>query len=231
MSRTRHTDPRRVRAARRVRSPRSPRAEGDPSTRADVGRALKALGCPVAPGTAPAGTPAEVRLPRIRITRPRSGFHHPLSRSLLREALLFFGEPCFYGLRSVELRQRDSDESGLVLGRLVVPGHVVLYEQRRPPWKLAGSLGEPERRRLEVAGAQVDSLAGGLHVEVDWPGETLEEFMLLDVLMHEIGHHILQHHEGKRPTRIARTADHESRADAFARHCRQLWHDFRRSGP
>jgi hypothetical protein len=40
--------------------------------------------------------------------------------------------------------------------------------------------------------------------------------MLEEVLLHEIGHHVLQHHTGKRPVRIARTRDHEAFAAAFA---------------
>ena len=46
--------------------------------------------------------------------------------------------------------------------------------------------------------------------------------MLFDGLMHEIGHHMIQHDTGKRATRAMRTVDHERRADAFAAACRQV---------
>jgi hypothetical protein len=54
---------------------------------------------------------------------------------------------------------------------------------------------------------------------VDWPGDTLRDFLLFDGLMHEIGHHMT----GKRTARVMRTADHERRADAFATACRLVW--------
>jgi hypothetical protein len=41
--------------------------------------------------------------------------------------------------------------------------------------------------------------------------------------MHEIGHHLIQHHTGKRLARVMRTADHERRADQFAEACRRTW--------
>jgi hypothetical protein len=47
--------------------------------------------------------------------------------------------------------------------------------------------------------------------------------MLVDGLMHEIGHHLIQHHKGKRLARVMRTADHERRAKQFAEACRQAW--------
>jgi Zn-dependent peptidase ImmA (M78 family) len=47
--------------------------------------------------------------------------------------------------------------------------------------------------------------------------------MLFDVLMHEVGHHLIQHHKGKRQARVARTRDHEAFADAFARRWREVW--------
>jgi hypothetical protein len=47
--------------------------------------------------------------------------------------------------------------------------------------------------------------------------------MLFDGLMHEIGHHLIQQHTGKRTARVMRTGDHERRADAFADACRKTW--------
>ncbi len=66
-------------------------------------------------------------------------------------------------------------------------------------------------------------IAGGAQTIVAWPGETLREFMRFDVLLHEIGHHIIQHEKGKRAARVLRTKDHEAWADAFARHCSAEW--------
>jgi hypothetical protein len=45
----------------------------------------------------------------------------------------------------------------------------------------------------------------------------LRKFVLCDVLLHELGHHRLQHEKGKRLARIARTRDHEAYATRIAR--------------
>lgn len=62
---------------------------------------------------------------------------------------------------------------------------------------------------------------------VSWPATTLRDYMLFDVLMHEIGHHLLQQYTGKRMARVARTKDHEAFADLFAQQCRSLWEEAR----
>lgn len=58
---------------------------------------------------------------------------------------------------------------------------------------------------------------------ITWPGDSLREFMLFDVLMHEVGHHWLQQYKGKRPARVVRTREHEAFADEFARRCRLIY--------
>ncbi|MDA8021133.1 MAG: hypothetical protein MPN21_27160 [Thermoanaerobaculia bacterium] len=137
----------------------------------------------------------------------------------------FFGEGYVYGLRSIDLRQADPGSEGLQLGRLIVPGRIELYEQRASPWYLAGRLSAQESRRLEAAGARLDQ--GESSLVVTWPERALEEFLLIDVLMHEVGHHLLQHHKGKRLARVARTRDHESFAERFARRCRARFENHR----
>jgi len=131
--------------------------------------------------------------------------------------LRFFGEECVYGLQAVELRQGVPGE-GLCLGRLIVPGRVVLFDQLPSPWRLRGA-ADKDLDRLRAAGSQIEALDGNA-ILVRWPGNSLKRFMLFDVLMHEVGHHLLQHHKGKRLARVARTSDHEASATAFARRCR-----------
>lgn len=160
-------------------------------------------------------------LPPITTTRPRPGYHHPACQADVARILRFFGEEYVYGLRAVELRQAEPRAVGLQLGRLMIPGQIVLYEQRPSPWYLPGRVDQDETRRLESAGAQLEVLEAALIVT--WPGRTLKEFMLIDVLMHEVGHHLLQHHKGKRLARVARTRDHESFAEALVRGCREIY--------
>ncbi|WP_432993208.1 hypothetical protein [Dactylosporangium sp. CA-233914] len=178
MSRSRHTDPYPLRAARRALAP-----------------------VPV----------------RARPARP--GFVHPAAPADIVRVLTFFGPAATYGLRRVELRQRGADRP--LVAALRVPGVVLLYEQPEPPWVLGGRLADAAVLRLERAGAAVSR--GALATRVDWPGATLRDFMLFDGLMHEVGHHVVQHAARRHRTRAMRTADHERRADAYARRARRAW--------
>ncbi len=221
MSRSVHTRPRGIRAADRLRDPRRPRGAGDPSRARRALRKIKELGILALPR----GDEGESswRLPNIVEQRPRPGHHHPAIRADVAETLRFFGEECVYGVRAVELRQGTPGASGLELGRLLVPGRIVLYDQLPSPWRLPGRIDEQESRRLLDAGAEIEQLEAA--VVVHWPARgdgSLKSFMLFDVLMHEIGHHLLQHHKGKRLVRVARTSDHEAFAEAFARKCREV---------
>lgn len=224
MSRSVHTRPRAIRAADRLRDPRRPRGAGDPSRARRALRQLKELGISAVPSDAEQRS--SWRLPSITEKRPRPGHHHPATRTDVAETLRFFGEECAYGVRAIELRQGTSGVPGLELGRLMVPGRIVLYDQPVSSWRLPGRISEQERHRLLDAGAEIEDLDVGLIIH--WPedsdgGGTLKDFMLFDVLMHEIGHHLLQHHKGKRLVRVARTRDHEAFADAFARQCREIY--------
>ncbi len=158
----------------------------------------------------------------IRTVPARAGFVHPASRRDIAEVLEFFAPLAIYGLQSVELRH--AVEAGacerILIARLDVPGRVVLYEQPPPPWVLRG-LPERSLGRLQRAGAVLDVVASVARIE--WPGETLRDFVLFDGLMHEIGHHLVQHHRGKGSLRVMRTADHERYAEAFAAACRLAW--------
>jgi len=114
-------------------------------------------------------------------------------------------------VRLVELIPAAHGDDGLVLGRLIAPGHVLLYDQPRSPWRLGKRLSDKHRALLASAGADV-SIPG----VVTWPGDTLRRFMLGHVLAHELGHHMLQHERRLRGERGARTREHEARADLIA---------------
>jgi hypothetical protein len=68
----------------------------------------------------------------------------------------------------------------------------------------------------------VEEREGG-GVAIHWSDAALRDFLLLDVLLHEIGHHVLQHESRKPAVRGARTRDHEAFADRFARRWRERW--------
>ena len=154
---------------------------------------------------------------RIVVRESRHGFHHPADKQDVLDMLKAVGPAAFYGLRSIELARSPSNASIMpVFGRYCVPGRIILFEQPLQPWRLSGLLKGSVTRRLERAGAVVTRLTDVGATLVLWPHDTLRRFMLEEVLLHELGHHVLQHHKGKRPVRVARARDHESFAARFA---------------
>jgi hypothetical protein len=155
--------------------------------------------------------------PLVRARRPAAGRHHPASVADVREALRIFGDEIYYGLKTVELLSAPPASRRPVLGRLIAPGHIVLYDQPRPPWRLGAPVAVKRKASLRAAGARIDD--DGV---VSWPGNTLRRFMLGHVLAHELGHHVLQHERRLRGARGARTREHEARAEVIATRLRAL---------
>jgi hypothetical protein len=220
VSRSKHTDPKPIRAARRVVAPAEARGSHDPSRRRELGLAVEHLEFgAVLIRRADRPWPG----PRIVTRRATPGFHHPALKGEILRLLEAVGPLAWYGLRSIELARRPqhAPRSALAFGRYQAPGRVILFEQPLSPWHLPGLLGGEDARRLECAGASVTRLPGGTATRVDWPEGTLQRFMLDEVLLHELGHHVAQHHKGKRPARTIRTQDHETLAARFAAEQRQ----------
>ena len=149
--------------------------------------------------------------PSVRAREVSPGRWHPASAQDVREALHAFGPEAYYGLRLVELRPARANDAALVLGRLAGEGVIELYEQRPSPWRLGDAMSDVERDRLAASGADVT--APGVVV---WPPGTLRRFMLLYVLAHELGHHVVQHERRLRGQRAMRTREHEARAEEIA---------------
>ena len=214
MSRTKHTDPRRIRAGRRLHAPFESRGSRDPSLRRKLGRSLPELN----------GTPGLDRAgsfragPRIILRKTHPGFHHPAGKREIIQFLHSIGPIALYGLRVVEV-VRTPDVTGrasLVFGRYEAPGRILLFEQPELPWCVPGILNLADTKRFTSFGAIVTIQSDSQITTVEWPKDSLKHFMLEGVLLHELGHHALQHYKGKRPVRIARTRDHEAAAERFA---------------
>jgi hypothetical protein len=218
MSRSKHTDPRLIQAERRLHAPRDARSVGDLSQRRHRGKLRKERGVVIAQAERLLRHPPRARL-QIIIRTPRSGFHHPAGKADILQVLDALGPGAIHGLRVIELARSPAvPGSGMPLaGRYYAPGRIKLYEQLLAPWRLAGLLTHETIHRFQKAGAIVTLLNAVGATLVRWPANMLRRFMLEQVLLHEIGHHILQHNKGKRPVRIARTRDHEAFAVTFAR--------------
>jgi hypothetical protein len=243
VSRSKHTDPRAIRSARRAHAPRDGRGAGDLSGRGRSGQVRKQAGIAVQEperlaaedperlaaedperiaAELPEREPPARSLLRIIVRPPQRGFHHPAGKQDVVAMLQAVGPSPCYGLHSVELGHSPAGGAApaLVFGRYQAPGRIVLVEQPLPPWRLPALLPGGTVRRLRRAGAVVTRLPAAGATLVDWPPDTLRRFMLEEILLHELGHHVLQHEKGKRPVRVARTRDHEAFARRFARQLR-----------
>jgi len=166
-------------------------------------------------------------LPRIIIKHPRPGYLHAFEKSDVLQILNFVGAEAIYGLRSIELVQQTAvAASGLQpFGQLIVPGRIKVFEQPEPPWRLQGLLPQEETNSLQRAGAYLEVEPEIMATFIHWSEESLRNFMIFEVLLHEIGHHILQHNTGKRTKRVVRTRDHEAFATRFVERYRTAWFD------
>jgi len=216
MSRSKHTDPQTIRAARRIRAPFEPRNAGALVVRRRWAGILKQLG---ATAELDKSITQDWRSrPWIFVRRPHPGFYHPIGKREVLHLVEAVGPVALYGLRSIEL-VRASSEAGvpsMIFGRYEVRGRILLYEQPVPPWRLQGLVDDRSAQRFERAGAVVKLLPEMGATFVDWPGSTLQRFMREEVLLHELGHHVLQQYKAKRLVRVARTRDHEAFAARFA---------------
>lgn len=223
MSRSKHTRPDQIIAASRVRAPHEQRGKDDHTSFRRLARVLKESGITLeSPDESDSVDPV---LPRIVVKRPRQGHVHPARKADIIDILQFFGERCFYGIQSIKLLEGSASLAGenLLMGRLEVPGVIILYDQPVSPWFISGSIPATTRERLERAGATVEVSSDNIHSLVHWTDSDLKNFMLFEVLMHEIGHHLIQQYKGKRSDRVARTKDHEAFANMFAIRCRESY--------
>ena len=217
MSRSLHTDPRAIRAVRRILDPRAPRSAGD--RHHDCAQAREAGSESKRCTRAPLRPPA---LPlRIRVTEApaRPGFLHPARRLEVLRFMRGIEPQLLYGMREVALMQarETAGAAHQVFARYLPLGRVELYEQPVSPWIVRGQLPAAQVRRLRRAGAAVRVDAALGTTRIDWRGAALRRFFLCDVLVHELGHHRLQHEKGRGTERVARTRDQEACADAAVR--------------
>jgi len=175
-------------------------------------------------GTGKKASSAVPRLPRIIVSAGCGGYLRAGFKADVIRVLTTLGPLSYYGIRSIELHPQPAAvaAANLRLGKLMVPGRIMVYDPPASPWIVPGVLAAKQQEQLRKAGAVVEEITSGLQTRIIWPGTTLRDFMLLEVLLHEIGHHFIQHHKGKRTARVARTRDHEAFASYFARCYRPL---------
>lgn len=224
MSRTKQTRPRQIIAADRIRNPREAKGFSDSQRVNRVRQVLQEMSIDGFEDSAPGLGFND--MPRIVVKRPRTGFFHPADKALIERVLIHFGEISWYGVQEISLLQNSkATVNKLSFGSLIIPGKIQLFEQRKPPWFLNGGLAPEQQSLLENAGAIIEFSSDHMRCKIDWPDDSLTNFMLFEVLMHEVGHQIIQQFKGKRTVQVLRTKEHELLALAFARRCRHNYFD------
>src|SRR5438067_161393 len=90
MSRSKHTTPPSIRAARRVRAPYAPRGQGEHRRDRVLARLLKELGIVAESVETPGTDERPVQGPRLHAQRPRAGRIFALTLTDVRRVLSFF---------------------------------------------------------------------------------------------------------------------------------------------
>jgi hypothetical protein len=209
MSRSLHTQKLILRAARRLARPYSKRRS-------------EAAYLTGRPGEDTAQRGPGKRL-RIQTHKPLPGTLHPLSAQDIRKRLEVLGPAAVYGLKSIRLR-RESAFLGrsLVFAEYALSGDIDLYAVPSPPWYLPFMLSPEDRIAFMRHGARVRVDDRMQQTTVEWTLSSLKSFYLYEVLAHELGHHRLQYHKGKRKVLLCRRSDHEKRAELYSRHVRGI---------
>ena len=199
MSRSLHTQKLELRAARRLARPYAAR---------------KADAALLGGQDAQADSEAlpERRLP-IRVQKPLPGLIHPLHARDIRGFLEAMGPTSMYGVKCIRLRSESGvTAQGIVFGEYLLSGEIHLYAVPSLTWKLPFEMHAADLADFARYGCrcEIDALLG--QTTLAWSLAGLRDYTLYEVLAHELGHHLLQYHKGKRPAALCRRSDHELRA-------------------
>lgn len=201
MSRSLHTQKLSIRALRRLARPYSRRREEAALLSGSVRSKLAVI-------------------PRLLIKRqkPLPGMRHLLTSDEIAAFLDWSGPLFRYGLKRICLRQEHAlRPEGMVFAEYLLSGEIHLYAVPGSPWRLPFLLQEKDRVAFARYGAQCEFDIEREQTNVHWAEEGLKRFALCEVLVHEIGHHLLQYHKGKRKVQVCRVRDHELRANLQSR--------------
>ena len=158
----------------------------------------------------------------IKVQKPLPGMLHGVSCRQIHDFLDRLGPAARYGLKSIQCRQESAIRTeGIVFAEYIIGGELRLYSLPVSPWLLPFLLHAADRDVFQRYGAQIAEDEERERTIVRWSAPGLTKYCLLEVLAHEIGHHLLQYHHGKRPAPICRRADHEKRADLQSRRVKQ----------
>lgn len=210
MSRSLHTQKLSVRAQRRLERPYSKRRE---EARRLSGREHGTQQAPIA-------------LPRrhpVQTRKAPPGMQHPLALRDIQALIERLGPASLYGLKTIRFRPESALRAeGIVFAEYAPPGEIHLYTLPASPWRLSFLLTAEDREAFEGYDARLEIDLDREQTTIYWSADGLKRFMLYEVLAHELGHHLLQHHKGKRKATLCRRSDHEKRADLQSRRAQKM---------
>lgn len=151
---------------------------------------------------------------RIRNSKPLPGMQPLLTVRDIMALLDPLGPTALYGLKAIRLRRENAIRlEGVVFAEYLPGGEIHLYAVPTLPWRLPFLLAPADQELFLRYGASIAEHPQRLMTTIHWNAATLKRFALYGVLAHELGHHLLQHHGGKRKVMFCRRSDHEQRAD------------------
>ena len=138
------------------------------------------------------------RLPRIVVREPRKGDVHPLTRDQIWYYLAMVPPAYVYGLKAVELRPRK-DALGCPYG-LYSPRdkRIWLYSCPAREWHFSNEIWHSAKAILTWGAQIVESEGSSGDIAVQWNDPVDIELFLVDVLLHELGHHYVHQYKSSR---------------------------------
>ncbi|HLK56515.1 MAG TPA: hypothetical protein VKU00_08125, partial [Chthonomonadaceae bacterium] len=118
------------------------------------------------------------------------------------------------GISCIRLRRECGvTPQGIVFGEYLPSGEIHLYAVPSHTWVLPYLLHDADLAAFARYGCRWELDVTRERTTLAWKPTGLRDFYLYAVLAHELGHHLLQYHKGKRQTALCRRSDHEKRAD------------------
>lgn len=142
--------------------------------------------------------------PRIIERRPRLGDVHPLTKRVLTQQIRKLPVEAIYGLRSIELRSRQSSDIGQPFGLYRRKDKTIILYSLPSEWIISG-FDIRLAKSLMKFHAKIDILNDDSGIRVAWPKPELMSFWFLcGVFVHELGHHFDNQYRHKNRQTVGR---------------------------
>ena len=153
----------------------------------------------------------------IKSQKPLPGLCHAVTPREIRSFLIRLGHASYYRLRAINIRRECGFRpTGIVFAEYAVPDEIQLFALPQLPWSLPFLLSVVDFNLFESYGASLVVDHVREYTVITWSPSGLQQFVLCEVLAHELGHHLLQTRKSQGSRSRYRTSDHEKRAGLYA---------------